>query len=94
MTFELPNLADTEAAEIYGRDMTRDQWLLCEGAKQALEREFRSEMDRPAPNAVRRMHNLDRAGVLATKVQLFREAQEVAPFPTLCALSIAKRELG
>ena len=94
MTLELPNFQNTEAALDYGRDMTRDQWLLCEGAKQALEREFRFEMDRPAPNTVRRMHNLDRAAALATKVQKYREAQEVAPFPTLVALLIAKRELG
>jgi hypothetical protein len=40
------------------------------------------------------MHNLDRAAALATKVQKYREAQEVAPFPTLVALLIAKRELG
>ncbi len=71
----LPILRTTEEAEDFGRQMTPSQYVLLEGARQALQGEFEKQILRG-----------DIRARLAYEIQLFREAQESAPDSTLCAV--------
>jgi hypothetical protein len=77
--FELPIFSSSEEAEAFGREMTRDQFLLCEGAKQSLRELFQYSRSHDGAD-------LNLSAYIAFRIQLYREAQEVAPFPTLVAL--------
>jgi hypothetical protein len=87
MSYELPNFKCTEEAVRYGQTMTPMQYVLCEGAKQALQREFdkiRQDLEdyvdsEASGSRGNRANFVKQLSVdLATKIQLYREAQEVA----------------
>lgn len=102
MSLELPNFRDTDHAVRFGQFMTRDQFVLITGGRDALQREF-DRMDliykeRNQPDQVL----LQILSDLATTIQKMRESLEAAPDLVLasmiggdrCANGFEKIEVG
>jgi hypothetical protein len=86
MALSLPEFSCTEDAVAFGQHITRDQFIFLSGARAALQREF-SQLDYDILNLPEEsMADIQLRADLACKLQLIREALDVAPDYVLASM--------
>lgn len=82
VALELPHFANTEAAVRFGLTITRDQFIVLFAARAAMREIFDELRTCYGESAA----NMQLRADLATRMQLYREAMDVAPTNVLASL--------